>query len=141
MKKLIFKLIPRIHVFLYRLTGGKMGSEMKGLKILLLTTTGRKSGKKRTMPLAYFDYDGGYTITASNGGQPNNPAWFYNLNSKPQAAVQVKGAKMAVVAEQATGELRGQLWSQLIEQAPTFADYEKSTTREIPMLILRPTNN
>ena len=140
MRKLIFKLITRIHVFLYQLTGGKIGSDMRGFKVLLLTTTGRKSGKKRTTPLAYFEYDGGYTVTASNGGLPNNPAWFYNLRSNPQAAIQVKDAKMAAVAKQAEGDLRSQLWNQLVEQSPVFADYEKSTTREIPMLILHPTS-
>ncbi len=141
MQKLIFKLIMNTHIFIYRLTGGKIGSEMRGFKVLLLATIGRKTGKRRTAPLAYFGYDGGYVVTASAGGQPNNPGWFYNLKSNPQAAIQVKDAKMAVVSEQAEGELRSQLWNQLIEQSPAFADYEKSTTREIPMLILRPTNN
>jgi len=141
MQRLMFKLITRIHVFLYRLTGGKLGSEMSGFKMLLLTTTGRKSGKKRTTPLAYFAYDGGYTVTASNGGQPNNPAWFHNLKSNPQATIQVKAVDMAVLAEQAEGALRKQLWRQLVEQTPVFAKYEKKTTREIPMLILRPSRD
>jgi deazaflavin-dependent oxidoreductase (nitroreductase family) len=117
-----------------------MGSEMRGFKVLLLTSTGRKSGKQRTTPLGYFDYDGGYVITASNAGLSHNPGWYYNLKSNPQVTVQVKDAEMTAIAEEAKGELRDQLWAQLIEQALGYADYEKRTTREIPMLILRPTN-
>lgn len=138
MLKYVFKLVMAIHVFLYRLTGGRFGGQMRDFKVLLLTTTGRKSGQKRTTPLGYFDYDGGYVITASNAGLPRNPGWYYNLKSKPQVTVQVKDRVMTAVAEEAQSDLRNQLWGQLIEQAPSYGDYEKSTTREIPMIILRP---
>jgi deazaflavin-dependent oxidoreductase (nitroreductase family) len=127
-----------IHIFLYRLTDGRFGGEMRGFKVLLLTTTGRKSGQKRTTPLGYFDYDGGYVITASNGGLPRNPGWYYNLKGNPQVTVQVKDRAMTAVAEEVKGNLRNQLWDQLIEQAPGYAEYPKRTTREIPMVILRP---
>jgi deazaflavin-dependent oxidoreductase (nitroreductase family) len=138
MQRLIFRLTSRIHVFLYRLTGGRLGSAVRGFHILLLTTTGRKSGKQRTTPLGYFEYDDGYVITASNAGLDRHPGWFYNLKSNPRVEVQIKDAKKEAVAEQAEGELRGLLWEQLIEHAPGYADYENSTTREIPMVILRP---
>lgn len=138
MEKYMFKLIMAIHIFLYRLTGGRFGGEMRGFKVLLLTTTGRKSGKKRTTPLGYFDYEGGYVITASNAGLPRNPGWYYNLKNNPQVTVQAKDRVMTAVAEEAQSNLRNQLWDRLIEQAPGYADYEKRTTREIPMVILRP---
>jgi len=138
MQKLIFRLIPKIHVFLYRLTRGRLGSAMRGFHVLLLSTTGRKSGKQRTTPLGYFEHDGGYVITASNAGLDRHPAWFFNLKSNPRVEIQVKDRKMQATAEQAKDELRSQLWEQLIEQAPGYADYAKSTTREIPMVILRP---
>jgi len=134
----MFQLMMSLHVFFYRLTGGRLGGEMQGFKVLLLTTTGRKSGKTRTTPLGYIDYDGGYVITASNAGMPRNPGWYYNLKDSPQATVQVEDRAMTAVVEEAKGDLRDHLWSLLVEQAPSYARYQKSTTRVIPMVILRP---
>lgn len=139
MQKYLIKLIITIYVFLYRLTGGRLGSRMRDFKVLLLTTTGRKSGKKRTTPLGFFDYDGGYVITASAIaflGHP--PDWFVNLKSNPQVMVQIKDRVMTAVAEEAESDLRNQLWEQLIEQAPSYADYAERTTRKIPMVVLQP---
>jgi deazaflavin-dependent oxidoreductase (nitroreductase family) len=127
-----------IHVFLYRLTGGRLGGRMRDFQVLLLTTTGRKSGKKRATPLGYFNYDGSYVISASHAGLPHHPSWYYNLKSNPHVTVQVKDRATPAIAEEANGDLRNQLWKQLIEQAPSYADYEKRTTRVIPMVILRP---
>jgi deazaflavin-dependent oxidoreductase (nitroreductase family) len=138
MRKWLFTLIPKIHVFLYRLTNGRLGGEIMGLPLLLLTTTGRKSGKERTVPLAYLKDGANYVITASNAGLPTHPAWFWNLTSNPQATIQVKDVRQAVVAEEAGPEERSRLWAQLIEVAPGYANYQKSTPREIPMVILRP---
>jgi deazaflavin-dependent oxidoreductase (nitroreductase family) len=136
------KLLITIHIFLYRLTGGRVGGGMGGFKLLLLTTTGRKSGKKRITPLGYFDYDGGYVITASAIAFLNRlPGWFVNLKSNPQVTVQTKDGVTMAVAEEAQGDLRNQLWKQLIEQAPGYADYAKRATQDIPMVILHPTSN
>ena len=77
----ISKPFMAIYVFLYRRTGGKFGGKVQGLPVLLLTTNGRKTGKKRVTPLGYFEYDGYYVISASNAGFDTNPAWFYNLKS------------------------------------------------------------
>jgi deazaflavin-dependent oxidoreductase (nitroreductase family) len=125
-------------VFFYRLSGGKMGGEMRGFKVLLLTTTGRKSGKTRTTPLGCFDHKDGYVIVASTAGQPTNPAWFHNLKSNPQVTVQVLDKVISVTAEVLSGEARTQAWRQVIATAPAYADYEKQTTREIPLVLLRP---
>lgn len=138
MQKYVFQLMMTLHVFFYRLTGGRLGGEMQGSKVLLLTTTGRKSGKTRTTPLGYMDYDGGYVITASNAGRSRNPGWYYNLKDSPQATVQVEDRAMTAVVEEAKGDLRDHLWSLLVEQAPNYTRYQKSTTRVIPMVILRP---
>jgi deazaflavin-dependent oxidoreductase (nitroreductase family) len=110
---------------------------MLGFHILLLSTTGRKSGKRRTTPLGYVELDDGYVIAASNAGQDRNPAWFYNLKSNPHVTVQVKNEKTDTIAEQAKGEQRDELWQKLIKEAPGYADYEARTTREIPVIILR----
>jgi deazaflavin-dependent oxidoreductase (nitroreductase family) len=138
MQKNIFRLTMAIHIFLYRLTGGRFGGQMRDFKVLLLTTIGRKSGQKRTTPLGYFDYDGAYVITASNAGLPSNPGWYYNLKDNARVTVQVNDEIMTAVAEEVKGDLRSQLWDRLVELAPSYADYPKRTTREIPMVILRP---
>lgn len=134
----IFRFFMGIYVFFYRLTGGKFGGRVQGLQVLLLNTTGRKTGKRRTTPLGYFEYDGGYAVTASNAGFHTHPAWFYNLRSNPQVSVQIKEKQLIATAETAGPELRQQLWAKLIELAPSYANYQKRTTREIPIVVLRP---
>ncbi len=111
---------------------------MPGFKVLLLTTTGRKSGKAHTTPLGWFGHDGGYVIVASNAGQPKNPAWYLNLVSNPQVTVQVFNKIIPATAEVLSGEARAQAWRQVIATAPSYAGYEKKTTREIPVILLRP---
>lgn len=138
MLKYLSKAGIAVHVFLYRSTGGKFGGEIGGFKLLLLTTIGRKSGKEHTSPLGCYEYEGGYVVAATNAGQPNNPGWYYNLKSNPQVTIQVKDRVMKAVAEDAKGELRNHLWDELVRQAPGYAGYTKKTTRQIPMVILRP---
>ncbi len=136
--KYLFRLTTTLHTFLYRLTGGRTGSQMRGFKVLLLTTTGRKTGKQRTTPLGYFEAEGGYVIIASNGGLPQNPAWYYNIKSIPQVNIQVKDRRLTVNGEVADPATRARLWQQLMREAPAYGDYEKSTDRVIPLVILRP---
>ena len=138
MLKALFRSLLSIFVFLYQRTGGKIGGHMQGLRVLLLTTTGRKTGKKRTTPLGYFEHDGSYVIIASNAGFDTHPAWFHNLRSNPQVALQIQDKQLAAIAEPAAPELRKQLWAKLVELAPGYQAYEKRTTREIPLIILRP---
>ena len=134
----LFKLWMAIHTAMYRLSGGKLGGNMNGSRVLLLTTTGRKSGKARTVPLGCFDHKNGYVIVASNGGQPANPAWYHNLRSNPQVSVQVLDKVISVNAEVLSGQARAQAWQQVIATSPSYANYEKRTTREIPLVLLRP---
>lgn len=138
MLKSLFRPIMAIAVYLYRLTGGKFGGKVQGLRVLLLTTTGRKTGKKRTTPVGYFEQDGGYVITGSNAGFDNHPAWFLNLRSIPRATIQVNDRQLEVEAEIAGPEQRARLWSRLMELAPSYGNYAKRTSREIPLVILRP---
>lgn len=136
--KSILKFFMAIYVGLYRLSSGKIGGSMSGSKVLLLTTTGRKSGKAITLPVGAFDDPGGWVIVASNGGKPANPAWYHNLKSKPQVTVQLFDKVMSVTAEILTGADRAQAWQRVITTAPAYARYEKRTTREIPLVLLRP---
>jgi F420H(2)-dependent quinone reductase len=130
--------IFKILVFLYNVSGGRIGGKMGQVPVLLLTTVGRKSGKQRTLPLVYIMDGPAYVITASAGGADKNPGWFFNIRSNPQATIQVKDKHINVTAEVAEPEKKSELWSQLVEVAPNFAGYQKRTSREIPMVILHP---
>src|SRR5206468_1235218 len=105
----------------------------------LLTSTGRKSGKARTLPLQYFMDGSTYVITAPNWGRDEPPAWWLNLQGNPRAMIQVGRQVVPVVAEQANPEQKRRLWALLIARDATFARYQQRTTRDIPMVILRPT--
>ena len=137
--KLVVKLFIGLHVFLYRLTDGKFGGSMGGFKVLILTTKGGKSGKIRSIPLGYFERDGGYFIVASNGGGEKNPSWYYNIKGNPQdVTIEVKDEKMKVKPEVILGEPRKPLYVWIVSLAPNYGGYEKQTTREIPLVFLKP---
>lgn len=136
--KFLFRFFLSLYVWLYQRTDGKFGGRVQGLSVLLLTTTGRRTGKKRTTPLGYFEHEGYYAITASNAGFDRHPAWFHNLKSHPQVEVQVQDKRLTAIAEPAEPELRKQLWAELVERAPGYGEYPKRTTREIPIVLLRP---
>jgi deazaflavin-dependent oxidoreductase (nitroreductase family) len=135
--KTMMRMISGTHEFWYRLSGGLIGGRVGGLPILLLTTTGRKSGKKRTMPLVYLQDGDDIVIIASNGGSDRHPAWWLNLKDKPEAEVQVGRDAKSVTAEKATGEERERLWRQVVEMYKGYDEYRQMTEREIPVVILR----
>jgi deazaflavin-dependent oxidoreductase (nitroreductase family) len=133
----LLKLFVKGHVWLYQSSGGRRGSTMQGRKILLLTTTGNKSGQARTVPVVPF-FDAGETyVIASMGGAPEHPAWYKNLRANPQVSVQVGaekwGARAAVVDE---GPERDRLWTEIVAQMPNFGEYQKKTSRVIPVVHL-----
>ena len=137
--KFIIKLFIGFHVFIYRITGGKFGGEMLGFKVLILTTKGRKSGKILSAPLGYFERDGGYIIVASNNGASNSPSWYHNIKANPDdVKIQVKDKKMKVKPEIILGEARRPLYDWIVSIAPNYGEYEKTTTREIPLVFLKP---
>jgi deazaflavin-dependent oxidoreductase (nitroreductase family) len=132
---------PRLsyrHVFLYALSRGRIDPSDNQAGFLKLTTVGRKSGKQRTVDLLYIKDGASYVLTASNGGKNKHPGWFFNLQSNPEAAIEVKGRQKKAVAEIAGPEKRRELWAKLLEIAPLYKGYEKRTDREIPMVILHP---
>lgn len=141
MLKALFKPMFSLMTFLYRATKGKFGGEVQGLPVLLLTTTGRKSGKQRTTPLGFFEEDGGYVISATNAGFENNPGWFFNLTANPHVKVEIKDQPLEANAEITTGDRRKQLWDRLVQLAPGYGNYATKTAREIPMIILHPVHS
>ena len=105
---------------------------------LLLTTTGRKSGEKLIVPLFYGKAGEGYFVVASKGGAPEHPAWYRNILADPEVELQVGTARMRARARTATGPERGRLWEKSLEFWPPYADYQRKTEREIPVVVLEP---
>ncbi len=126
------------HLFWYRLTGGVIGGSIGGRPILLLTTTGRKTGQPRTTPLQYLEDGENVVVIASNGGNPRHPVWWLNLEKNPQAEVQLKNQTKRVKAEAAKGEERERLWRAAVEAYSGYEGYQKTAEREIPVVVLRP---
>lgn len=137
MVKIMLKAMVTLFVFLYRVSGGSIGGRMQSLPVLLLTTRGRKSGKTRTVPVCFLSDGSAYVIIASFGGL-RNPAWFLNLKSQPEATIQVKKHQMQVKAETANPQKRQELWTRLLKVAPGYANYQKRTSREYPIVLLYP---
>jgi len=127
----------RVAVGLYRRSGGKIGGKMFGAPVLLLTTTGRRSGRSWTVPLMYQTDGDRWVIIASNGGSARHPAWFLNLRSQPSASVQVGRQTHPVTAVQTAGEERARLWRSMAAMYKGYDGYAKKTTREIPVLVLQ----
>ncbi len=138
MQRLLWKWFVGLHTIIYRLTNGRLGGQMGGNRVLLLTTTGRKTGRARTTPLAYFQAGENYVVMASNGGRPSHPAWYLNLRHTPQVMIQVNGKHLAATAETAGPEERPALWEMVTRATPAYQTYQAHMTREIPVVVLRP---
>ena len=125
------------HVRRYQETGGAVGHDWKeGSTVLLLTTTGRSSGKARTTPLIYAQDGDRYLIVASKGGAPEHPGWYLNLNKDPEVVVQVRDQVFPARARTAAGDERERLWRKANEVWPHYAEYAQRTDREIPVVVL-----
>ncbi|WP_406045182.1 nitroreductase family deazaflavin-dependent oxidoreductase [Micromonospora sp. NBC_00898] len=127
----------RTAVWLYRRSGGKLGGKMFGAPVLLLTTTGRKSGRSWTVPLMYQTDGDRWVIIASNGGSARHPAWWLNLRSQPDASVQIGRQTYLVTAVETAGEDRERLWQQMADMYKGYDGYARKTTRQIPVVVLQ----
>lgn len=134
------QLFGQEHVQAYRESGGERGYIWKrGTTILLLTTKGSKSGEDRTTPLIYREDEGRYVIVASNGGDPDHPSWFKNMEASPgDVHVQVKDEVLPVRYEVAGPDERPRLWDLMNEVWPDYESYQSNTDREIPVVVLTP---
>ena len=133
---LLFRIVGGIHRRVYQLTGGKVGGQIGKLPVLLLTTTGRKSGQPRTQPLAYTKAGHGYAVIASKGGAAHDPLWYLNLRAIPLADVTIGRETRKVRARDAEGEEREQLWRALADLYPGYDRYAQKTSRRIPVVVL-----
>jgi deazaflavin-dependent oxidoreductase (nitroreductase family) len=136
--RITMKILGTIHRALYRASGGKWGQTFFGSPILLLTTTGRKTGRSRTWPLTYLPDGDRLIVIASNGGQPNHPAWYLNLRENPHVSVQLGDRARAMIAQTTEGDERARLWSRVVQEYPAYEGYQRKTDREIPVVTLRP---
>jgi deazaflavin-dependent oxidoreductase (nitroreductase family) len=125
----------------FRANGGKVGGQFEGAPLLLLHTVGAKSGQLRVNPVMYQKVDGGYAVFASKGGAPRNPDWYHNLLANPRVKAEIGTGTVDLVAREAEGGERDQIWSAQKAAWPGFADYERNTARQIPVIVLEPASS
>lgn len=124
------------HIRKYVETGGDSGHLWRGVPTLLLTTRGRKSGKQRRTALIYGQDGDNYVVVASRGGHAQHPAWYLNLVENPAVQVQVKAEVFTALARTATPEEKARLWPVMVSIWPDYENYQNSTDREIPVVVL-----
>ncbi len=122
----------------FRSNGGKVGGSFEGAPLLLLHTTGARSGRERINPMMYRDLGGSLAVFASNAGADTNPDWYHNLIANPEVRAEIGTETLGFRARVAAGEEREPIWSRQKHDSPGFADYESRTNREIPVIILDP---
>jgi len=138
-KDLMFKLFTGIHRTVYDLSNGKLAGKAMGMPVLKLTTVGRKSGEHRTTMLTAPLVEGDDVILiASFGGDDRNPAWYLNLVAEPDVEVEIEGSKRLMRARVAEGAERTRLWGAVTAAHDNYADYQRKTEREIPVVVLSP---
>lgn len=119
----------------YQETDGEQGYHWRGTTILLLTTTGRRTGQERTTPLIHRTDDGAWVVVASKGGAPDHPDWYKNLEADQNVTIQVKAERIPVRARTAQGGERERLWRLMTEVWPPYDEYQAKTDREIPVVV------
>jgi|SRR5215203_5972676 len=135
------ELMWKLHRFVYRASGGRVGTVIGGAPVLLLTATGRRSGEPRSVTLTYLEDGGRFVVVASNAGEDRHPAWWLNLKEHPDATVQIGGTTTRVRAAEAVGEERQRLWEEITRRDPAYEEYRRRTNRLIPVVVLQPTGS
>jgi deazaflavin-dependent oxidoreductase (nitroreductase family) len=128
----------KANVPLYRLSRGRIGGKVGKAPVLLLTSTGRRSGQQRTAPVLFMKDGANVIVIGSNAGNTNEPGWSYNLKANPEAAVEIRGDRRTVRARLADGEERERLWKAMNAEYEGFEDYEAKTSRDIALFVLEP---
>jgi deazaflavin-dependent oxidoreductase (nitroreductase family) len=135
----LVKALGRLHVTVFRLSRGRIGGRVKKAQVMLLTTTGRKTGAARTTPLLYLRDGERLAVVASFGGSPQHPAWYLNLCAQPEVGVDLGREQFTATARTATPDERAVLWPKLVEMYGGYAGYQLKTTRAIPVALLERT--
>lgn len=130
--------ITRAHTWIYRRSGGRVGSRLGSIPQVLLTTTGRASGLPRTTPLTGIPHGDGVLLVASDGGKPLDPQWYRNLVADGQILMQLGGHQIPMRARTATPAERAELWPRVVEVYGGYATYQGRTERQIPLVICEP---
>lgn len=128
----------RNQVEIYERSGGTEGTTLRGLPVVILTTRGARTGKIRKSPLMRVARDGRYAVVASQGGAPRHPLWYHNLRADPHVELQDGPNRQDMVAREAVGAEKAEWWRRAIDAFPDYADYQRKTEREIPLLVLEP---
>lgn len=128
----------KVHRFLLRASRGRLGSQLGNLKVLLLETTGNKSGQPRSVGLSHLEQGGRYLVVASYAGEDRDPAWAKNLRAQPKATVTIAGRSFPVVARELESEEREAMFARFVDADAAYAEYVERTSREIPVFELRP---
>ncbi len=130
----------REQVELYESSGGTQGTTLRdtGLPVVIITNHGVRSGKLRKTPVMRVEHEGRYAAVASQGGAPTHPGWYYNLRAHPHVELQDGSRKQDMVAREATGAERDEWWRRAVAAYPPYADYQRKTTRQIPVFVLEP---
>ena len=122
----------------YESSGGTRGTTLGGLPVVIVTTTGAKTGKIRKTPLMRVEHDGRYAAVASLGGAPKHPVWYFNVLAHPDVELQDGPEKWDMTAREATGAEREEWWARAVEAFPPYAGYARKTERTIPVIVLEP---
>jgi len=139
MHPLLLRRMGALNAVVYRLSGGRLlGRLRSGAPICLLTTIGRKSGRRRTVPLLYLEDEGDIIVVASQGGAPQHPGWYVNLVAAPAAELQIGERHILVTARTVDAADKAALWPRLVALYPPYETYQRQTTRSIPVVRLSP---
>jgi len=138
-REALLRIRTRLHRRIFSATGGRVLGRWGGLPVVMLTTTGRRTGLPRTTMLASPVQEGDrIVVVASDGGAPSHPDWFLNLRDRAQVDVVMRGVRGRMSARTATLEERARLWPQITSRSPSYARYQERTSREIPLVLLEP---
>jgi deazaflavin-dependent oxidoreductase (nitroreductase family) len=138
-KDTLARMVNVLHRNVIRLSGGRIGGTGYGMPVVMLNTTGRKSGKKRTTMLTSpVQEDGRVVLVASYGGDDRHPSWYLNLRDNPEVELTLEGRTRAMKARTASPEEKAELWPRVVAAHKGYAQYQTRTDREIPLVILEP---
>jgi deazaflavin-dependent oxidoreductase (nitroreductase family) len=132
------KATGKLNVPIYRLSRGRIFGNIGTAPVLLLTSTGRRSGQQRTAPVVFLADGERYIVIGSNAGNQRTPAWSYNLQANPDAEIEIRGTSKLVRARVAEGDERARLWRKVNEMYEGFDDYDAKTSRDIAVFVLEP---